>query len=218
MNKVSKFLSLTTIVLAMATGCSDPIFIDSGTEDSGDSGVAADSVTPPADAQPDAPTVTDTSDSGTVDEDAAVPTDAQPDVVVADDGTTDAGTDTTTDSGMPTDTFMCPTGETLCGTRCVNLQNDPLNCGSCGNDITACGVGCAQHVCVGGTIALCNRYRCPGSDACANPFPAPGSGACDPSVYSCDGNACGGTMICPDLPPTERVNLHCDPGGWCWCS
>ncbi len=52
----------------------------------------------------------------------------------------------------------CPPGQTLCGDRCVNLGNDPKNCGGCGTDCTfatkvkgygfckfgACELGCME--------------------------------------------------------------------------
>ena len=48
---------------------------------------------------------------------------------------------------------QCPSGTQLCGSACVNVSNDPNNCGTCGD---ACGAG---QVCSGGTCAL----QCPAS-------------------------------------------------------
>ena len=53
-------------------------------------------------------------------------------------------------------TAACPSGQALCGTSCVDLQNDANNCGGCG---LACSVGCSAGECLV-TVAsggLCRR-------------------------------------------------------------
>src|SRR5581483_9933966 len=63
-------------------------------------------------------------------------------------GATDGGIDATP---------VCATGQSVCGTRCADLQADPNNCGTCGH---ACG---DLMVCVAGTCQL----HCPaGNTAC----------------------------------------------------
>ncbi|MCX6777953.1 MAG: hypothetical protein NT157_03635, partial [Candidatus Micrarchaeota archaeon] len=50
-----------------------------------------------------------------------------------------------TASRSATATLQCPSGETDCSNLCKNLQTDPDNCGTCGND---CGEGtCTAGVC-----------------------------------------------------------------------
>lgn len=55
----------------------------------------------------------------------------------------DGSVDLVTDMGLP----PCPTGQTRCGDRCVDVQVDPTHCGACG---TTCASGelCAQGRCV----------------------------------------------------------------------
>ncbi|MEZ4408038.1 MAG: MXAN_6577-like cysteine-rich protein [Polyangiales bacterium] len=65
---------------------------------------------------------------------------------------TDAGIDVSTDTGP-----SCPTGQTVCGSACADLQSSESNCGACGN---ACGSG---ERCVAGAC----RVDCPtGQVAC----------------------------------------------------
>jgi hypothetical protein len=41
---------------------------------------------------------------------------------------------------------LCPTGQTLCGTTCADLQTDPANCGVCGT-VCAAGQACVSASC-----------------------------------------------------------------------
>jgi hypothetical protein len=45
---------------------------------------------------------------------------------------------------------FCPAGQTLCAGTCVNLSQDPNNCGRCGNVCMGSGLGrcCKQGQCV----------------------------------------------------------------------
>jgi cytochrome c peroxidase len=51
------------------------------------------------------------------------------------------------DANVP-DAFPCPPGFTMCGPMCIDTQNDPLNCGACGNVCTAPKLTCAMGSCV----------------------------------------------------------------------
>jgi hypothetical protein len=62
-------------------------------------------------------------------------------------------TTTTTSTTTTTTTSMgCPSGDVLCGTACVDLANDPNNCGLCGHHCVG-GFACLSGVCAGGTCA-----------------------------------------------------------------
>jgi Stigma-specific protein, Stig1 len=50
----------------------------------------------------------------------------------------------------------CPTGQTRCGDRCVNLQRSERHCGSCGNRC-ADGAECVNGMCQG--EVLCPDLR-----------------------------------------------------------
>jgi hypothetical protein len=87
--------------------------------------------------------------------------------------------------------FCCGSGQTCCGTICVDLQTNPANCGSCG------------HVCIPG--ALCTAGQCvcpPGTSACANgcqnlATDINNCGAC--GLVCLNGQFCsGGECVCPD--------------------
>jgi len=66
---------------------------------------------------------------------------------------TDGGADATTD-GNSNDAFACTSqGLSLCGSACVNTQNDPHNCGGCN---APCGGGatmCQNGACVAPTCS-----------------------------------------------------------------
>jgi len=84
----------------------------------------------------------------------------------------------------------CPPGEILCGTTCVNINDDPNNCGSC---TTACPPG----------STCCNGVCCPAGNTCCN-------GVCCPADSLCCNGACGGTL-CAD-------GAHCCGPGQGTCS
>ncbi len=66
--------------------------------------------------------------------------------------------------------MACTVGRTCCGTSCVNVQNDPFNCGACGRRCEGsdsyCASGtCQQPPCSG--VQLCNQNStCCGSSCC----------------------------------------------------
>lgn len=98
--------------------------------------------------------------------------DASPDVardVSADDGATDA---------MP----ACD--GSLCGSTCVDLRNDPTNCGSCGARC-ASGAICSAGTC----LLLCSSGRIDCGGACVNT-------AIDLRHCGTCGRACSGSEIC----------------------
>jgi hypothetical protein len=90
----------------------------------------------------------------------------------SDGGSGDGGT-----SGGPC-RILCVRGLTCCNNRCVNLQNDIHNCGSCGNVCTGpqpfCAGGCAAAPCEPpcGADQLCCDVKGPGPQqgpACMSP-------------------------------------------------
>lgn len=94
---------------------------------------------------------------------------------------------------------QCPTGKTCCENLCLNLQNDVLNCGACGN---ACSKSNATPSCAGGT---CN-FQCaqgfgncngPANDGCETNLRLPATcGSCGrnclATVQNADNIGCNG--------------------------
>jgi len=79
-------------------------------------------------------------------------------------------------------TVLCMNGRTCCGNNtCLNLQNDPFNCGKCGN------------VCMG-TTSYCTGGMCQ-APICATP---PGAGVCSPNSSCCGAGCCGPGQLCCD--------------------
>lgn len=96
----------------------------------------------------------------------------------------------------------CDFGEAVCGGSCVDVSNDPNNCGGCG-DTCAAGDECWDAQCSG--PAAC--------DTCVAGEPA----VCDPLTAQCDANpecgalnncvgACGSNQTCVN----DCVNMHPD--------
>jgi len=84
----------------------------------------------------------------------------------------------------------CTTGRNCCGGGCVNLQNDPFNCGTCGNRCDGgkpyCGDGTCQQapcdpqteLCAPNSIC-CGSTCCAVGDICCEPQgPIPGAPSC----------------------------------------
>ena len=53
----------------------------------------------------------------------------------------------TCQNGVCVNQPACPVGSTLCGSQCMNLQTDPLNCGTCGKACSA-STTCSGGACV----------------------------------------------------------------------
>jgi hypothetical protein len=93
----------------------------------------------------------------------------------------------------------CKAPKKKCGKKCIAVQSDPGNCGSCGHACPAgqqcvgshCQCPAGQHDC-GGSCAAC----CPGDECCDN-------AACD------DGNVCT-TDTCQDGTCAHTVDLAAD--------
>lgn len=76
----------------------------------------------------------------------------------------------------------CPTGFSLCGRRCVNLSDDPANCGTC------------FHSCLSGTCTNGSCVPCPtGTTACGGMCCPAGLCGCHGTCVnlSTDPNNCG---------------------------
>src|SRR6476469_3332518 len=109
-------------------------------------------------------------------------------------GTGTAGNAGTTGSGGTTGAggtgicaVACTTGRNCCGGSCVNLQNDPLNCGSCGSRCEG-----ATPFCGDGT---CQQAPCD-----------PQTRPCDPNSVCCGSTCCpAGDICCEDQGPISRA-------------
>jgi hypothetical protein len=83
-------------------------------------------------------------------------------------------------------TILCTVGRTCCVDACVNLNNDPFNCGKCGNVCEA-----ATPYCDNGT---CGRPPCTAGTACI------GTATC------CGTMCCGaGELCCEEQGPLSRA-------------
>ncbi len=138
---------------------------------------AGDDVVTPPDAGDDVVTPTDAVD------DLVTPTDATPaDATPADATPADAADDAATPTDTAVDTGpVCPTGQSACGTACVDLSTSAANCGTCGN---ACGAGteCRGASCV----PVCRT----GESLCGTPATC--------TATQSDINNCGGCgTVCP---------------------
>ncbi len=107
-----------------------------------------------------------------------------------------------TSSNSAQDADACEAGLSGCGSRCVDLQADPNNCGSCG------------HLC-GGTGSTCNAGTC----ACTGSFTlcpqqnqcfdlTSDSSNCGFCGYGCQGGNCAGSLC----QPTTIVSGSCFGG------
>jgi hypothetical protein len=137
---------------------------------------AGDDVVTPTDTADDVVTPTDAGD------DVVTPTDTADDVVTPTDTADDAAADAVTPTDTAVDTGpVCPTGQSACGTACVDLNTSAANCGTCGN---ACGAGteCRGASCV----PVCRT----GESLCGTPA------TCTATLS--DINNCGGCgTVCP---------------------
>jgi hypothetical protein len=91
----------------------------------------------------------------------------------------------------------CTIGRTCCGGGCVNLNNDPMNCGACGTRCQG-----ATNLCSGGTCVAppCSQTAgvCAAGDFCC------GGACCKPGQLCCqaDGPVSGGPPTC--FTPTSE--------------
>jgi hypothetical protein len=86
-------------------------------------------------------------------------------------------------------TLACTTGRTCCGSGCVNTQNDPFNCGKCGN------------TCQGST-SLCQGGTCVHPPCDAN--------ICAATIFCCGSMCCGaGQLCCDPQGPLSGLNPTC---------
>lgn len=119
----------------------------------------------------------------------------------------------------------CPAGLTKCGTQCVDLSNDPTNCGACRN-VCVSGV-CKNRSCVvcqpgftacpDGSCAdlnndmqncgSCHNICPPGSTSCQGGTCYPTPRVCGPCTRNCDVDCCSGTII--QCHPNPQTNSTC---------
>jgi alpha-tubulin suppressor-like RCC1 family protein len=121
--------------------------------------------------------------------------------------------------GPGTHTITCPDGFTQCGTDCVDLQNDALNCGACGYGCAsgeqcfngACMPACAtgEHPCSGVCVSSTDPGTC--GTRCT-PCPVPDGG-----IATCDGTTCGG-LCDPKLRFCGGACASCPATGGVMCS
>jgi hypothetical protein len=85
---------------------------------------------------------------------------------------------------------LCTTGRMCCGGACVNLENDPFNCGTCGNACKA-----PTSFCGGGT---CQAPACGPAVDCLPTATCCGSTCCGAGQLCCDqqGPVSGGSPVC----------------------
>jgi hypothetical protein len=88
--------------------------------------------------------------------------------------------------------ILCTVGRTCCVNACVNLQNDPFNCGKCGNVCEP-----ATPFCDGGT---CGRPPCEPNVICIG-------------TATCCGNMCCGVgqLCCEEQGPVSRAPVCFTP-------
>ena len=99
----------------------------------------------------------------------------------------------------------CGAGMARCAGTCVDIQNDPANCGACG---AGCGVGltCVSGVCTG-AINCDVDEDCPDCHYCGRNHPGPVPKVCNP----CAGGAAGGPCLtCGDDGRCRPLCPGCD--------
>jgi hypothetical protein len=108
-----------------------------------------------------------------------------------------------TDAGMPQtcNSMTCNNGFSCCGTECVNLGDDPRNCGHCSTPCSG-----ATPVCL---VGKCVETPC---------FRVPDAGACPTDGYCCGNLCCAKGQICCFVPAILELPRCVDPetsGGTC---
>jgi hypothetical protein len=116
----------------------------------------------------------------------------------------------------------CPSGQSLCGNKCVSLKSDSLNCGTCGKNCPGaqrcnngtCGCPAAQpHACPG-DVCL------PADQCCANEMKC-GDGscvlntACCAGMRRCSNGSCIASGCCPNEKPCGTACIADTPTSCC---
>ncbi len=109
------------------------------------------------------------------------------------------------DSGVP-----CNAPRTMCGTACVDMQTDLLNCGACGTVCTA-GQTCTAGRCMGSTMCAAPSMLCAGfcTDVTSD---VRNCGACGTRCATgevCFTSRCVGTDAGVCLPPNRMCGATC---------
>ena len=91
-------------------------------------------------------------------------------------GTLKTGTAKKPDNNKPAADGTCPSGQSLCGIGvfaiCVDLQNDPNHCGTCGGTCSpgiACQAGLCQQTVCSGVVSFSSQSGTSPSDASSQP-------------------------------------------------
>lgn len=152
----------------------------------------------------------------------------------ADAGASDAANDVVTpaDTGPPCDGGACPCGLTECSGVCVDLQNDPNHCGSCGAGLlhfqvcragqpeclpgfTFCNGACRDFASDPDHCGACSASVCTTGAKCENGVC--GTGACGAPLTGCP--ASDNRLSCVDLsrgtPKCGDCSNACGPDQVC---
>jgi len=114
---------------------------------------------------------------------------------------------------------VCPPELTLCNGKCVNLQTDTANCGSCGN-VCAAGETCLDGNCMSDAVTCDEHTDCTSVEYCKKDSgDCDGEGICSPMpelclpiwnpVCGCDGQTYGNACLAAQAGVTVNFDGEC---------